>query len=346
MKKQFPFFAFVSAGLVSAYMIVQLAVPVDPKKGMEEVHVESGMTFSQAARLLEADGFIRDSRLFTLLGRLTGADRRLRPGYYDLDGTMSPWAIFKMLRNALLVQKEITIVEGDSLMEIRQKMILRGLMNASDFDRLAYGKAFLKSLGIDAPSIEGYLFPDTYRFPKGTSPEQVFTAMYKRLEEEFNPDLSARAASLGLNLNSVLTLASIIEKEAVVDPERPLISAVFYNRMKRGIPLQADPTAVYGIKPIGEGVTKWDLLRKTKYNTYLIRGLPPGPIASPGLKSIKAALYPAKVDYLYFVSNHDGTHTFTSNYSDHLKAVENLKAKIESEAQQDASSGTDEKKKN
>lgn len=318
-RTQLPFFAAVSAGVMLIYMFFQLAIPASPNKGPEEVYIKEGLTFRQTARLLADKGYIRDWRLFSIMGRLLGADRRVKPGYYAFNGEISPWMILNMLRGGRLVQKEITIVEGENLADIKQKMILRGIMNGADFDRLSTDKTFLESLKVDGPSLEGYLYPDTYRFPKGTPPEQVLTTMVQRLYEVYTGDLVARAGELGLDTKSVLTLASMIQKEALKDQERPLISAVFYNRMKIGMPLQSDPTAVYGLRT--DKVTKADLLRNTSYNTYKIKGLPPGPICCPGLTSIEAALHPAKVNYLYFVANYDGTHTFSSSYDRHLKAV-------------------------
>ncbi len=320
-RAQLPFFAAVSAGIMLVYMFFQLAIPASPGKGPEEVYIKEGLTFRQTARLLAGKGYIRDWRLFSIMGRLLGADRRVRPGYYALNGGLSPWSILDMLRGGQLVQDEITIVPGENLYDIRQKMIVRGIMNGADFDQLSTDKNFLESLKVDAPSLEGYLYPDTYWFPKGTSPRQVLTTMVQRLSEVYTSAMAARAGELGLDTKSVLTLASMIQKEAMEDKERPLISAVFYNRMKIGMPLQSDPTAVYGLRT--DKVTKADLLRNSSYNTYLIKGLPPGPICCPGLSSINAALYPAKVNYLYFVANYDGTHTFSSNYDNHLKAVEN-----------------------
>ncbi len=328
MKRQLAFFITVSIGLVALYALIEFSMPVSPSKGAEEVHIAQGMTFRQAAELLKQKGYITDARLFVLAARLTGADRRLKPGYYVLNGSMSPWTIFELLKNGRLIETQVTIVEGDSLLEIKQKLVGKGIMSAADFDRLSTDSAFLAKLNIDAPSLEGYLFPDTYTFPKGETPEQVFETMVDRLRQKYNGQLRARTQTMGLNLNTVLTLASIVEKEAVEDSERPIIAAVFYNRLKKGMPLQSDPTAIYGIKPFCEGVTSADLRSCTRYNTYKIKGLPPGPIDSPGLKSIKAVLYPAKVGYLYFVSNYNGTHTFSDTYDEQKEAILHSRAEL------------------
>ncbi|MDA8388464.1 MAG: endolytic transglycosylase MltG [Nitrospiraceae bacterium] len=322
MKRQIAFFLAVSAGLIVLYAFIQFSMPVSPSKGTEEVHIAQGMTFSRAAALLKSKGYIGDKRLFILAARLTGADRRLKPGYYVLNGLMSPWTIFELLKNGRLLQNEVTVVEGESLRGIKRTFVREGVMNAENFDRLITDRSFLAKLDINAPSLEGYLFPDTYLFPKGEGPRQVLETMVRRLMQAYlGGGLQARALAMGLSLNSVLTLASMVEREAELNSERPIIAAVFLNRLKKGMPLQCDPTAVYGVKPFSEGVTSADLKNRTMYNTYIIKGLPPGPIDNPGIKSIEAVLYPAKVNYLYFVSNYDGTHTFSVTYAGQEQAI-------------------------
>jgi UPF0755 protein len=155
--------------------------------------------------------------------------------------------------------------------------------------------------------------------------------MITRLREKYSGEMKVRTAEIGFSEREVLTLASIIEKEAVIDEERPLISAVYHNRLGKGIPLQADPTSIYGIKSAAEKITDKDIRKKTPYNTYVIKGLPPGPIASPGIKSIHAALYPAKVPYMFFVSNNDGTHRFSVTPAEHQVAVEMYRKKKDEE---------------
>jgi len=184
-----------------------------------------------------------------------------------------------------------------------------------------YDRKFLDSLDIDAPSLEGYLYPDTYRLPKGIEPEEIFTIMVQRMREKFDESLRRRAEELGMTENEVLTLASIIEKEAMYEREMPLISAVYHNRLKRGMKLQADPTVLYGVRDKDRRIRYIDLKRSTPYNTYVIEGLPPGPIASPSIESIRAALYPADVDFLFFVSKNDGTHYFSRTGQEHRRAV-------------------------
>jgi UPF0755 protein len=224
-----------------------------------------------------------------------------------------------------VVENTVTIPEGFDIWQIARRLEEAEIVKEDEFLSLARKGSFLDRLRVDAPSVEGYIFPDTYRFPKRMSPEAVLKKMVETMREHFTEDMVARRIKLGMSEKEVLTLASIIEKEARVDDERPLISAVFHNRLRRGRPLQADPTSVYGFKDISSGITSQDLQRETPYNTYQIRGLPIGPIASPGLKSIRASLYPADVQYLYFVSRNNGRHYFSSTEAEHRRAIKRFR---------------------
>ncbi len=234
---------------------------------------------------------------------------------------MIPVQIFKDLIAGRTVQYSITIPEGSTLEDIRKKFKGTGLIDKESW-QLVYDKDFLDSLEVHAPSLEGYAYPDTYNFPKGTEPRTIFKIMVQRLMENFKEPLRRRAIELGMTENEVLTLASIIEKEAIYNFERPLISAVYHNRLKKKMRLQADPTVLYGVKERWKRIRYRDLRRVTPYNTYIIKGLPPGPIASSSIMSIKAALYPAKVNYLYFVSMNNGKHHFSFTGEEHEKAVD------------------------
>ncbi|MBI3593213.1 MAG: endolytic transglycosylase MltG [Nitrospirae bacterium] len=309
------------------YIGMQLFVPSDISSSAQiEVEIPEGATYKQAINILFKNNLIRDKNLFIVLGKLTGLDRKIRYGYYSFWGKMSPFQVFKRLKDGRIIEYEITVVEGDSLLEIGQKLAEHKIVSIDDFNEIAADDGFLESLDINAPSIEGYIFPQTYKVPKGVNPKSVLKVMANKLREEFTDELKARARKIGWSENSVLTLASIIEKEAVTDEERPIISAVYHNRIKKGMPLQADPTAIYGVKSSRHKITREDLKKKTDYNTYVIKGLPPGPIASPGIKSIKAALYPAKVPYLYFVSQKDGTHYFSNTLSEHNAAIKRIRS--------------------
>ena len=307
--------------MVFFYIAFELFVPAQSGSGNTEIKISHGATFRQAAEILFDRKLIRDKNIFLLIGRLTGADRKTRAGFYSIWNNMSPFDIFKIIRRGQIIEYEIKILEGDSLLEISEQFEKTGIIKKEEFLKLAKSPDFLDSYEIETESIEGYIFPDTYKIPKGVPPENAIGGMIDRMREKFSFEMLTRMEDIGMMENEVLTLASIIEKEAVVDSERPLISAVYHNRLKKKMQLQADPTAIYGIKSSREKISREDLLRKSPYNTYQITGLPPGPIASPSLKSIMAALNPADVPYIYFVAQDDRTHKFSSTAEEHLQAV-------------------------
>lgn len=303
------------------YIALVMLVPMRNTNKYFEIEIPKGATFRQAIETLYNKKLIRDRNILLLIGRLTGADRKIRAGYYSMRSNMSPADIFRMILEGQIMVCQIRIVEGDSLIEISEKLAKAGLMTRDAFFHLARNPDFLASHAIESLTIEGYIFPDTYKIPKGIKPEDTVGIMIDRMREKYSGELVLRTVELGMTENEVLTLASIIEKEAIVDSERPLIAAVYHNRLKKKMRLQADPTAIYGVKSFREKITRADLLRKTPYNTYAFKGLPPGPIASPGLKSIKAALYPADAPYLFFVSKDNITHRFSVTVQEHLDAV-------------------------
>lgn len=321
---------FILAGIIllcCIYVAVELLTPLPTGGKNIEIKIPQGATFRQAVEILSQEQLMRDKGLFLFIGRISGLDRKIRAGYYSITGSLSPLDIFKMLKRGQIIEYEITIVEGDSLREIAEKLSEKGIINKEIFITLSSDEDFLALYDINAPTFEGYLFPDTYKIPKGMDPEDAIGMMINRMREKISAKLYARASELGLSERKILTLASIIEKEAVTDEERPLISAVYHNRLGKKIPLQADPTAIYGIKSFREKITANDLRRRTPYNTYVIKGLPPGPIASPSVKSIIAALYPADVPYIYFVSNNDGSHHFSVTAEEHRAAVKAYREK-------------------
>jgi UPF0755 protein len=312
-------------------MAIEFLIPLPIGNKNIEIEIPKGATFRQAVEIFSKERLIRDKILFLFIGRISGIDRKIRAGYYSIYGSMSPLDILKMLKKGQIIEYEITVLEGDSLREVAEKLSEKGIINIEDFMQLSSDEDFLASYEIDAPTFEGYLFPDTYKIPKGMDPEDAIGMMINKMREKYSGELMVRASKLGLSEREVLTLASIIEKEAATDDERYLISAVYHNRLRKGIPLQADPTAIYRIKSFREKITAKDLQRKTPYNTYIIKGLPPGPIASPSIKSINAALYPADVPYIYFVSNNDGTHQFSVTAEEHRAAVKSYREKKQME---------------
>ncbi len=296
-------------------------------KSTVEIEVPEGMSFNQVARLLDNQGILKSRRLFVFWGRLLGLQYSVKSGIYRFEGAISDYSVLKKLTRGDVELVRVTIPEGFNLWQIAKRLQDLEITESEEFLKAAKDITLLNELKIDAPSAEGYLFPDTYLFPKHCPAQRVIKEMVRNLRAHITEEMRSRAQSLGLTEKQLLTLASLIEKEAEVDEERPLISAVFHNRLKRGMPLESDPTTVYGIYPPPVRITRKDLKRPSPYNTYLIKGLPPGPIASPGLKSIKAALYPAKVPYLFFVATGDGRHHFSVTNHEHQRAIKWFRGK-------------------
>ncbi len=287
-----------------------------------EVVVPKGSTFKQVMRILEGKELLRSPMRFYLMARIVGATGRVKAGEYNLSTSMLPQKILWKLVKGDVIKYQITIPEGYSVRQIASYLEEKGIIDRQEeFFKLAFSSEFAASLGIAGEGMEGYLFPDTYLFSRGLIPEEVIKTMAISFKRVYKPDFSLRAAELGLTDREIVILASIIEKETGLPEERILISAVFHNRLKKGIPLCSDPTVIYGLEGFDGNLRKKDLKKKTPYNTYLFRGLPPGPIANPGRASIWAALYPAPVKYLYFVSRNDGSHHFSVSLREHNKAV-------------------------
>jgi UPF0755 protein len=235
---------------------------------------------------------------------------------------MTPAEILSKLLNGQVLLHLLTIPEGLTITQIADVVSQQGLTDRVEFLRLAKDREFIMSLGIKAETLEGYLYPDTYKFPRPIKAREVLVAMVEQLRQEVGPDLLARIQELKMTMHEVLTLASVIEKETGSGGERPEISAVFHNRLKKHIPLQSDPTVIYGLPAFDGNLHKKDLSSPSPYNTYRVQGLPPGPIANPGIQAIRATLYPSDSRSLYFVSRNDGTHQFSATLIEHNKAVE------------------------
>lgn len=279
-------------------------------------------TFQQVAAQLEQEGLIKSRLAFVWLGRFQSADRKIHAGEFELNPSMTPAEILSRLTTGQVMLHPILIPEGLTMVQIAEIFGQQGLVDPQELLRLMKDPAFIASLGIKADTLEGYLYPDTYKFPRGIKPKEVITAMVEHLRQVYGPDLQARAQELKLTQHEVLTLASVIEKESGSNGEREEISAVFHNRLKKHIPLQSDPTVIYGLPSFDGNIHKKDLSSPSPYNTYRIAGLPPGPIANPGIQSIRATLYPSNSRALYFVSKNDGTHQFSATLEEHNQAVE------------------------
>ena len=273
------------------------------------------------ARQLASEGVIRTRLGFLLLAAVRGTARSLKAGEYEIPKDANTVQILKFLEEGKVLQHPVLFPEGGTVRDLARTLEATGLARTDEVLRISEDQRFLRSLGVEAPSLEGYLFPDTYYFFKGLSVEEMLARMVHRFRTQVTDDLRRQAQSRGLTPHQLLTLASILEKEAVIPEELPLISAVFWNRLKLEMPLQADPTVQYALGKDRQALTREDLQVDSPFNTYRIRGLPPGPIASPGKAAILAALNPAKVKYLYFVSKGDQHHFFSATLEEHNSAV-------------------------
>lgn len=285
------------------------------------VTVQPGERFDDLLKHLKEAGLIQYPFRFKVIARLGRYDKNIRAGEYLLSPDMSPVEILEMMSRGKVFLRRLTVPEGYTVQQIDSLAAEAGLLEPGVLSAAAADAQFVRKLGIAAETLEGYLFPDTYHFPKGVTAETLIQTMLDRFYSVFSERWKKRAEALGLSIHEVVTLASIIEKETGVPEERPLIASVFHNRLKRKMRLQSDPTVIYGAENYEGNLTRQHLDTATPYNTYRTEGLPPGPIANPGEASLRAALFPAESKYLYFVSKGDSTHQFSTNLADHNRAV-------------------------
>jgi UPF0755 protein len=319
---------FISIGLFFLVVVflslgfgLFLVSPAD-KEGANQVFVvKEGSSLKEVAADLEKRGLITNKTLFVLWTRVKGYGKDIRAGEYSMSPAMAPVQLLETLRKGLVILHPVTIPEGFTRDQIADVLAAKGLADKKRFLGLTEDKALLRQYGITGPSLEGYLFPDTYHFSRGTPTLAVLDTMVKRFKQVVGP-LMEKTQGPGMTFEQVVTLASIVEKETGRPEERPLIASVFLNRLRLGMRLESDPTVIYGIENFDGDLKKKDLTEKTPYNTYVIYGLTPGPIANPGIESIKAVVDPARTDYLYFVSRNDGSHHFSKTLAEHNRAVE------------------------
>jgi UPF0755 protein len=291
------------------------------------VSIREGESLTGAARQLAGAGVVRSALAFEIYAELTGRASRVKPGDYAFAGGEGISQVLRHLVNGDFMVVTVTIPEGMTVHQIGERLQQARLVCEGVFDSEAVDGAVPQALGLGPLGAEGFLFPATYRFSPLAGTQQVLAAMLERFYAIFTPQVEERMFDLGLNAREMVTLASIIEKEAKVPGERPTIASVFYNRLALGMPLQSDPTAQYNFA--GETERAVIAVRaRSAFNTYGFSGLPPGPIASPGLSSIQAALYPAHTDYLYFVARSDGTHIFSRSLKEHERAIEEVRQAV------------------
>jgi UPF0755 protein len=310
-----------------AVLLLSGSVSCGPAGGASvRVVVPRGATLRVAADSLAQKDVIEFPRLFRLYAKLKGSDRSVKAGTYAFARGQSWSSVLRALVEGRGLVHSFTIPEGWAIASIGPA-IARSMELAEDSVTAALrDTALLRELDIPTPTLEGYLFPDTYTFPAGTGAREVIEAMVERFQQVWKPEWDARLQTLAMTRHDIVALASIIEREARLPEERAVISAVYHNRLKKGMLLQADPTVQYALGKHTERVLYRDLLVDSKYNTYRYRGLPPGPIAAPGAASLEAALFPASVDFLYFVAHPDGHHEFRRTFREHTVAVQQMRA--------------------
>lgn len=286
-----------------------------------EVRVEPGDSLAAVTRKLREQKIITNGWFFSLWARSRGAEKRIHHGLYRFDVGVAPREVLDRLITGKGVFHSVTIPEGFTVKEIAVLLEKLEIADKEKFLREAANPSLLASLGLQGKGLEGYLFPSTYHFTPKTAEKDIIITMAEQFRKVSLPLLAQRPASTRMSAHELLTLASIIEKETGVAEERAWVSAVFHNRLKQQMPLQSDPTVIYGIKDFNGNLTRKDLQEANPYNTYRIAALPPGPICNPSAASIKAAIAPANVPYLYFVSKNDGTHLFSETIEAHNRAV-------------------------
>ena len=294
----------------------------------KSIVIKKGSSLKKASIMLKQEGIIRDANLFIRMATFLGKKKEVKAGEYEFHTRMHPSEVLNILAKGQVKPHLVTIVEGFTLPQIAQLLDDLEIVGKKAFLEKTSSPALIISLGLlysatskPGSSLEGYLFPNTYHLLREMNSEEIIQMMVQQFKKVFNNDWIRRASQLDMSQRDVLTLASIIEKEASLPAEKPFISAVFHNRLKKKIPLQSDPTVIYGIKNFNGNLTRADLQRPSPHNTYLNNGLPPTPICNPGKDSLLAALHPSPVSYLYFVSKNDGSHYFSSTMEEHNQAV-------------------------
>jgi UPF0755 protein len=285
------------------------------------VEVRPGQSVKTIAEILHHAGIINNPWKFRLLARSRGHDKQLKAGEYVFSAAMTPKKILEIMVKGAVRLHKLSIPEGYNLYQIAELIAKAELGTAAAFIQVCTNAALVRAKGVEAETLEGYLFPDTYFFPKSITIEQMAMTMVNRFFAVFRSEWKTRAENLGYTVHQVVTLASMIEKETAAPFERAMISSVFHNRLAKKMRLESDPTVIYGLKNFDGNLTRRHLDTLTPYNTYRIAGLPPGPIANPGRESLAAALFPQETAFIYFVSKKDNTHHFSVNLEDHNRAV-------------------------
>ncbi|WP_237754282.1 endolytic transglycosylase MltG [Geobacter sp. OR-1] len=314
--------------LTAAALLIVLAatsgialLPPGDGANVQLVDCAKGASLSRASADMKRKGIIRSSTALVLLARFKGVDNQVQAGTYRLTDAMSLAEILRKLVAGEIYAYRFAVPEGYSIFQLAELLDSRRIHAKADFLAACTDRALLREFGITATSVEGYLFPATYNITPGMKPVDTVRMMVRQFEKTCENQFSPALAKRGDARHRLVTLASIVEKEAVDPKERPLIASVFYNRLGKGMRLQSDPTAVYGLRPFAGKISGEDVRRSSPYNTYRIHGLPPGPIGNPGAGALQAVLAPQNTPYYYFVARNDGTHFFSTTLDQHNMAV-------------------------
>lgn len=311
-------------GVIFAALLYQYATtPASASQDGQVVEIKPGMTLKQVAHLLADKELLSEPSTFMLYTYLQGEQNHIQAGEYRFSPSMPPRDILEALTSGMAVLYTVTIPEGYRITDIAGLLEAKGLVDKPAFIEATRNRELLESLHIPSGSLEGYLYPETYKFSKAGGARRIVQTLLDTFKERvLQPERVQQAEAMQFTFHEIITLASLIEKETGLGKERKLISSVFHNRLAKKMRLQTDPTVIYAMVNFDGNIRKKDLSIDSPYNTYKHFGLPPGPIASPGLESIQAALDPEESDFLYFVSRKDGSHQFSTNYKDHVRAVQ------------------------
>jgi len=313
------------SGLVLLYLILKLCgalyLSSEETGSLRYIHVPKGASAHEIANKLAAAGILRNRLLFLIAAKTMRAEKELKFGDYELHTGMAPVAIIRELTAGHVTRRRLTVPEGFTVEQIGRLLERRGLANKEAFLAQTRRVELLSVPGLDNDALEGFLFPDTYYVAGEENPENLLRMMVNRFEEVYRRESLGSTLSDDYDVFDIVRIASIVEKEAFLDSEKPLIAGVIYNRLRKNMRLDCDVTIQYGLNKFGRRLTYADLAHDSPYNSYIYKGLPPGPICNPGRASLHAALHPAETDYLYFVSKNNGTHHFSKTLSEHNRAV-------------------------
>jgi len=315
-----------AAGIVTVfafrYLVLSWPVPVIFR---DSISIPEGASASRVARLLKERDLIPNESIFVNAVRLKFGTRAIKAGNFQLLNVRHVGDLVGQILRPRVKVMTITIPEGLTREQVARFIDAKYSIDIARFQALTEDKAFIQSLGLDVPTLEGYLFPDTYRISNGSTEEEIITLMVRHVQQALGGEIFKQGLALDLDSHEILTMASIIEGEVRYDSERVIISAVYHNRLRHGMHLQADPTIQYAIPDSPRRLLYQDYEYPSAYNTYLHKGLPPGPVNNPGLASIQAAVSPADVGFMYFVANGLGRHIFTHTLEQHNKVVRDLR---------------------